>query len=131
VVVFSIFNPKGGFMKKFYLLGFFKPMFFIGIPLFRLLTFISYTLFGVSYLKFDEKYMIIRPSDAFLYVGLCGWATVFIILTSLLIYFLTPYWWLTVPVILIILYSIKVFGKIILDDLLQQEEEAIKNQEKL
>ena len=112
------------------MLGFFKPMFFIGIPLFRLLTFVSYTLFGVSWIKFDEKYMIIRPNDAFLSVGLCGWTTFFIILTGIIICFLTPYWWLMIPIILIILFGIKTLGKIILDDLLRQEEQAIKSQEK-
>ena len=74
--------------------------------------------------------MIIRPSDAFLYVGLCGWATVFIISTGLVIGFLTPCWWLMVPVTLLILHGVKIFGTVILDDLLRQEEQAIKNQEK-
>jgi len=114
-------------MKKFYQLCFFEPMFFVGMPLYLLLVIIPYRLFRVSFFKIDGKYAKIIPGDVFLYFGLCGWATFFIILTSILICFLTPYWWLMIPIILLILYSIKALSKIILDDLLQQEEKTIKN----
>ncbi len=52
-----------------------SPVTFIGIPLFSFLC-------RSAYIPIEEKYMPIRPNDAFVYMGLCGWAIMLTVLAT-------------------------------------------------
>ena len=98
-------------MKFFARLVDFAPMFFIGRPLFFFLS-------KHSYFPIEEKYMPIRPTDVFVYMNLCGWATVCSILATVTILILTNVLVACtgfLVVSLFALYLIRVIGKLFLD----------------
>lgn len=98
-------------------LVFFLPMIFIGMPLFSLLS-------RNRYFHIEEKYMPIRPTDVWVHMALCGWATTLSVLVTVAVWIFSNTWVALVGLLvmsIITLFLIRVVGKLILDYALKYE----------
>lgn len=96
-------------------------MMFIGMPLFSF-------LFRLVYFPVEEKYMPIRPSDAFVSMALCGWAMTLTLLVAVALWILTSILIALIGLGLtsfVTLCLTRIIGKLVLDYALTCELETM------
>lgn len=93
----------------------------IGWPLFFFLS-------ESDYFHYEDKYMPIRPSDVFVYMALCGWATILNIVVTITVWILANVWLALLGSLvtsLVVFFLMRSIATVILDYTLKRELEAM------